>query len=168
MADSWKAGQGLFYEAARSHDFSGMVQLMKDYVKSRSGWIDALLLRDSKIPETPSITALCPANFPPDQLRFRASAYKGASDFAAVKWRLAEIGKQRGSDGPSRPRVLSEITPVWESSELKNATPEMGIPPGQAKSGHSYRVRVRMKDVTGRWSHWSAPVEFTSSAVSRK
>jgi hypothetical protein len=161
MATSFKAGQGLFYEAAPSRDFPGMVQLMKDYVKSRSAWIDAALLKDSKIPDAPSITSLCPANFPPDRLCFRASPYKGANDFAANKWRLAEIGKQRGADGTSRPRVLPEITPVWESSELTNAAPEIAIPAGVAKSGHSYRVRARVKDATGRWSHWSAPIEFT-------
>src|SRR5262249_17342295 len=157
-----KAGQGLFYEAASSRDFPGMVQLMKDYVKSRSGWVDAMLLRDSKIPETPSVTSVGPASFPSDQLRFRSSAYKVASDFAAVKWRLAEAGKEQTTNAGVHPRVLSEITPVWESTELTNAVPEMDIPVGLAKAGHSYRVRARMKDVTGRWSHWSAPVEFTA------
>jgi len=36
----------------------------------------------------------------------------------------------------------------------------MTIPRGIAEPGHTYRVRVRMKDQTGRWSHWSDPVEF--------
>ena len=33
--------------------------------------------------------------------------------------------------------------------------------------GHAYRARVRMKDDTGRWSHWSEPLEFVvTDAVS--
>lgn len=34
------------------------------------------------------------------------------------------------------------------------------IPVGIAEPGHTYRVRCRMKDYTGRWSHWSAPIQF--------
>jgi hypothetical protein len=163
MAMGMKAGQGLFYEAAATHDFPGMVQSMKDYVKKRGAWIDSVLLKDSTIPETPKATSSGPASFPADQLRFSASAYQGANAFAALKWRLAEVepanrkGAARVKQGPR------EITPVWESAELVNATEQTTIPSGIAKAGHTYRVRVRMKDATGRWSHWSAPVEFTAS-----
>jgi hypothetical protein len=31
------------------------------------------------------------------------------------------------------------------------------------RSGTRYRVRVRHQDNTGRWSHWSAPIEFTAT-----
>ena len=31
----------------------------------------------------------------------------------------------------------------------------------RGRAGHTYRVRARVKDATGRWSHYSAPVEFT-------
>src|SRR4030095_8802160 len=39
---------------------------------------------------------------------------------------------------------------------------ETRIPPALVKVGRTYRVRVRMKDDTGRWSHWSLPVEFVA------
>jgi hypothetical protein len=163
MANRMKAGQGLFYEAASTRDFPGMVQLMKAYVQSRGGWIDSALLRDRTIPKTPSITANGPSNFPSDQLRFRAAAYQGENAFSAIKWRMAEIAPVHSQSKAVRlAQGPLEITPVWESPELGDATTEAAIPAGIAKAGHSYRVRARMKDTTGRWSHWSAPVEFVA------
>lgn len=159
MAMGMKAGQGLFYQAARTRDFPGMVQSMKDYVKSRGAWVDSMFLKDSKIPETPKITACGPAGFPADQLRFSVSEYTGPNAFAAVKWRLAEVSPP--SARSARPHQdLREITALWESPELTQAGEALTVPPHLAQAGHSYRVRARMKDVTGRWSHWSAPVEF--------
>ena len=163
MALAMKGGQGLFYEAARTRDFPGMVQLMKSYIKSRGTWIDSVLLNDSTIPETPTISSCGPTGFTSDQLRFRASAYQGRNSFAAVKWRLAEItpANRAGADaGPVQ--GLPEITALWESADLPDAGAQALIPGGLAKPGRTYRVRARMKDGTGRWSHWSAPVEFVA------
>ena len=53
-----------------------------------------------------------------------------------------------------------EIDPVWESEELTVFNNSIQIPAGQVKVGRTYRVRCRMKDNTGRWSHWSAPIQF--------
>ena len=36
----------------------------------------------------------------------------------------------------------------------------MTIASSAVKVGHAYRVRVRMKDNTGRWSNWSQPIQF--------
>ncbi len=80
---------------------------------------------------------------------------------AACRWRLAEIAPSTGPGSRSRPRPY-EIAAVWESGELANLTEEVAVPAGIAKSGHIYRARVRLKDDTGRWSHWSAPVEFVA------
>jgi hypothetical protein len=160
-----KAGQGLFYGAARTGDFPGMLELMKSYVKSRGAWIDSVLLNDSAIPSRPTVTPCGPANFPADQLRFRVSEYKGANPFAAMKWRLAEItpGGAASNANAARPaQGPLEINSLWESDELSKTDEAIAVPSGVAKSGHTYRVRARMKDTTGRWSHWSAPVEFVA------
>jgi len=53
-----------------------------------------------------------------------------------------------------------EITALWQTAEAEKAAEKVTIPGKGLKVGHTYRVRVRVKDVTGRWSHWSAPVEF--------
>jgi hypothetical protein len=73
---------------------------------------------------------------------------------------LAEItGTNAPAAAPARPR-LYEITPVWESGEL--GALEVTVPEGIAKPGRTYRARARTKDDTGRWSHWSSPVEFVA------
>jgi hypothetical protein len=144
MARGSAAGQGKFYEAVPTRDFAGMVKQMKGYVKTRGQWIDGALLNDPKIPATPKITR-------GERLRFVASPYKGENAFAAVKWRIAEVSDKA-------PRIY-EITPVWESEELAKNEP-VTIPEKVVAVGKTYRVRARMKDASGRWSHWSAPIEF--------
>ena len=39
----------------------------------------------------------------------------------------------------------------------------ISIPTVAVRSGRTYRARVRHKDSSGRWSHWSDPVEFTTT-----
>jgi len=55
-----------------------------------------------------------------------------------------------------------EIEALWESAELTQFNPDVRIPASAVKPGRTYRVRCRMKDNTGRWSHWSSPVQFTA------
>jgi hypothetical protein len=148
--------QGLFYQAAPTKDFPGMLQLMKAYVRSRGQWVDQNLLNDPKVPTTPTITRA------PDALRFTPGDYKGANPFAAAQWRLAEITPASTQLPPRTPR-LYEITPAWQSEEIPKLEP-LALPPGLAKPDKPYRVRLRVKDATNRWSHWSAPTEFTTPA----
>ncbi len=53
-----------------------------------------------------------------------------------------------------------EVTPVWQSPEITAFNTSVAIPPDGLRVGSTYRVRVRHKDNTGRWSHWSMPVQF--------
>lgn len=55
-----------------------------------------------------------------------------------------------------------EIQPVWESDDLTAFQRDVRIPASAVHPGRTYRVRSRMKDTSGRWSHWSAPVQFTT------
>jgi len=55
-----------------------------------------------------------------------------------------------------------EIQPVWESDDLTAFQRDVRIPASALRPGRTYRVRSRMKDTSGRWSHWSAPVQFTT------
>ncbi|MDB5319807.1 MAG: hypothetical protein JWN40_1438 [Phycisphaerales bacterium] len=157
MAMGGQSGQGRFYQAAATHDFHGMVEQMKAYVKTRGAWVDENLLNDPKIPATPIATYTGDKDHSTKSLRFTASTYKGSNPFAAIQWRLAEI-TAKGAAGPNK----YEITPAWQSEELAQPDALM-IPADAAQPGHTYRVRVRMKDATGRWSHWSTPVEFIAA-----
>lgn len=52
-----------------------------------------------------------------------------------------------------------EWTSTWESGELDTFAESIEVPT-VARVGETCRVRVRHQDETGRWSHWSEPVEF--------
>jgi hypothetical protein len=55
-----------------------------------------------------------------------------------------------------------EIDAVWESEEMTDFKSDITIPASEVKVGRTYRVRCKMKDTSGRWSHWSAPRQFVT------
>jgi len=163
LAMGGQAGHGRFYQSSPSGDFAGMVRQMKEYVKTRGAWVDQTLLADPKTPATPTATYVGTADHPAAKLRFRPSPYRGATPLAGVQWRIAEVTPASlKQTSPPTPR-LYEITPVWQSEEFPKPG-EIAIPAEVVKAGHTYRVRVRMKESGGRWSHWSAAVEFVAGA----
>ncbi len=108
--------------------------------------------RDAAIPAKPTITQNGP-------LSFTASDFtdpQGPETFAGVQWRIAEIGR------PAKGPWLYEIVPLWISETLPAAAAKHTFPAGICVAGHTYRVRARHLDKTGRWSHWSAPVQFVA------
>lgn len=164
--NSGKAGQGRFYqfpyEPTVPKTFLGTIQLMKNYVKTRSTLLDSLA-SDAAIPGTPVLTYAGPTNYPVNRLSFRSSAFSSSGgSFGGMKWRLAEITPASAPvRDPENPRKY-EIETDWETQELQVFSQTMTIPAEEVKVGHAYRVRARMKDTAGRWSHWSAPVEFVA------
>ena len=58
-----------------------------------------------------------------------------------------------------------EIDAVWETDELTAFGTDVTVPASVVQAGRTYRLRCRMKDTTGRWSHWSSPVQFTAGAA---
>jgi len=164
---STRAVQGKYYSIAPTRDFPGMVQLMKEYVGRRAAWIDQALLTDRDYPVTPAIAYTGPAGHPADQLTFQASGFvdpQGAGTFAALQWRAAELirpGLPAYVPG-IRPRY--EIEATWLSAGLPATAARMSVPRGACRPGVTCRVRVRMQDNTGRWSHWSPALEFVTGA----
>jgi hypothetical protein len=150
-----KAGEGEFYRIAPTHDFRGMVQLMKDYVRRRGQWVDDTLFTDRAIPPTPTLSRERPLDFSAPMLKFSISAQSGHNGPPVVQWRLAEITP--GSQSKARVPRHYEITALWEETGGSTAN----IPATKTRPGHLYRVRARMVDPAGRCSHWSAPVEFS-------
>ncbi|MHC4660021.1 MAG: lamin tail domain-containing protein, partial [Planctomycetota bacterium] len=55
-----------------------------------------------------------------------------------------------------------EIDAVWESEEITDFNSAITIPASAVRQGRTYRVRCRMKDTSGRWSHWSDPNQFVT------
>jgi hypothetical protein len=158
-----KAGQGEYYQWSQeptvSKDFNGCIQLMKNYVVVRSTHLDALAT-DAAIPAQPTATYTGPTNYPLNQLTFQCSAYSGANPFAALKWRIGEVWDTNAPAYDPTERRPMEITAQWESGEITPFTNAITIPSAALKIGRAYRVRGQMKDSTGRWSRWSAPVQF--------
>jgi hypothetical protein len=117
----------------------------------------------TKYPATPVLAYSGPAGYPLNDLRFTTSAFndpQGANTFAGIQWRIAEVNTS-ATYNPAEPRLL-EIEASFDSGELPAFVSEFKYPATSCTPGHRYRARVRMKDDTGRWSNWSAAVEFTA------
>jgi hypothetical protein len=156
---------GRYFDNESGGTFHGAVARMKTWMGT--GWGGARLddkSADSAIPDTPTIQYTGLGGYPLGGLSFQCSAFsdpQGAGTFAAMQWRAGEIlDVSAPAYDPADP-VPYEITAKWESGELSSYNSDIAIPSTALKVGHAYRVRVRMQDTTGRWSHWSAPVEFT-------
>ena len=104
--------------------------------------------RDNAIPERPTIKRT-------SGLTFASAPFndpQGPTSFAAIQWRVAEIGT------PANAPWKYEIEPLWVSDPLPATALTFTLPGGLTQPGHLYRVRSRHQDNTGRWSHWSEPV----------
>ena len=158
-----KAGQGRFYQQATTKDFRGMVQIMKDYVKPGTYREFDTYQEDPAMPYTPTVTATGPADYPINALTFETTAFgdpQGVGTFAAMKWRIAEVTDTTSPAYDPTKRRKYEIQTVWDSGEITDFNSTIKIPASMVEIGHAYRVRVRMKDDTGRWSHWSNHIQF--------
>jgi hypothetical protein len=119
------------------------------------------------IPRTPTVASASPEGFPVDALRFTASPFsdpQGDDGFAAMKWRLGEVEDPEAPGFAAGAPPIIEWDAVWETEELSEYLSEISIPRSAVRVGHRYRVRVKMKDLTEKWSHWSAPLEFVAGA----
>ena len=145
----------------------------------RAAFLDRLADRTegSHIPDQPRISYVGAPGFPGNALRFKSSAFddpQGRSSFAALKWRVGEVDasadagadmRRTGYQAPA-PSVPSntfklEIAALWEQ-ERTQFDPSVTIPGSVIAPGQTYRVRCKMKDKTGRWSHWSDPIQFVA------
>ena len=116
------------------------------------------------IPNTPTIQYVGTPGFPVDALAFQCSTFsdpQGSHTFGAMQWRLAEVSDLGSPDYRPQGRAF-EIEPVWQSDVLTAFGSVMTVDPVGLEPGGQYRARVRMQDNTGRWGHWSEPVEFVA------
>jgi len=123
-----------------------------------------------QIPNTPTVTYVGDTNYPINGLVFQCSAFsdpQGDDSFGALQWRVGDVTDMVSPTfDPVTTRRQWEYSPVWESGDITTYTNQVKIPAQHLEVGRTYRVRVRMLDNTtgtGYASHWSAPVEFTTS-----
>ena len=123
---------------------------------------------DAAIPATPSIAYAGPPGFPPNALRFECTPFsdpQGAATFGALQWRIAEIYNPSLSNYLAGNPRKYELEAAWESPELTTFTNQITLPVTATRPGCTYRARVRHKDNSGRWSHWSPPLQFIAGAA---
>jgi len=121
---------------------------------------------DNLIPTKPTIslsgsTAL-------NNMKFTQSNFNdGSGSFAALEWRVGEWSDPSNPIYADKCEPKYEIETVWASGEINSFSNTFTIPPeAKLKVGRTYKVRVRHKDNTGKWSHWSDPIAILPTAAS--
>jgi len=139
-------------------------QFYKNWFRDRAAYIlndGTHGIADNRIPNKPTINLTgTPAL---DNLTFSNSTFtdpNGNGTFAALEWRVAEWSDPSNPIYDNKCEAKYEIETKWRSGQLTTFTGNYTIPAdAQLKVGRTYKVRVRYKDSSGRWSHWSNPVE---------
>lgn len=124
---------------------------------------------NGQLPATPVIGYAGAAGYPVDGLVFTSSAFsdpQGPATFAAIQWRVGEITDPASPAYDPAAERMYEAVAVWDSGALPAFAASQTVPPSVLRPGHTYRARVRHLDATGRWGHWSAPVQFTATGSS--
>ncbi len=133
------------------------------------GWITRLdtVAIDNAIPSRPTLTFTGSNGIPIDELVFRSSPFadpQGAGTIASMQWRVAEVDLP-GTIVTNPAHLKLEIDAAWDSGEIPGFNEFITVPAAQVLPDHFYRIRVRHKDNTGRWSRWSPPSEFRPNRV---
>lgn len=153
-----------------SADHAGMARYLKDFTLTGYGANQlATESADPDIPARPTMMYVGSSGYPLDGIRFQTSAFsdpQGAATFAALRWRVAEVTPASVAPDLRNPRRY-EIEAAWESPLITTWNDTITIPPEVLRVGGVHRARVRMMDNTGRWSRWSAPIEFTVGGASQ-
>lgn len=117
--------------------------------------------RDDKIPARPVIRHL--GSEKKGAHAFQISPFQSpvaTNHFAAVQWRVGRIGSPGQPGYRAGQPWIYEVEPHWDSGELLRFEPQSKLPKEPFADAGIYRVRARYKDNTGRWSHWSEPVQL--------
>lgn len=166
-----KAKKGIWYlriKGIPSRDFEGYMAYIKAFLAPGGYGYENLKkkVKEDLAPEKPSVTYTGPANYPSDKLSFEVSAFRSPSgltqQFGALQWRISEITDPTNYD-PTVPRRY-EVDDKWRSPEITSFASSISIPAVEVNPGDIYRVRARMRNTDGHWSHWSDPIQFVASS----
>ena len=186
-ADRWKAAPDTAgnYDGLRgagASSLADLVQDMKNFAFHGGRWpggsvgrggraahldqLQGLYGEAGRIPDTPTITYAGEDGFPADGLVFRSTRFsdpQGGGSFGAMEWRIAEITDTGAHGHGPKERFKLEWKASWESGKLAVYDSKIRPPASAVHAGRSYRARLRHQDKTGRWSHWSLPLQFTAT-----
>lgn len=166
----YPAGNGAAGEVRRAiHPvgFEGMVNWVKEFISTGFGGETLKQLSDdSRIPATPVATPLqveFDGRIAANDLSFSTSPFNGPDgdqSFASIQWRLGRVHNPTTIDFDANRPWIYEYDEVWTSGMKDEFGEQVTVPSNVVTPGQTYRLRVRHQDATGRWSHWSSPVEF--------
>lgn len=138
-------------------NYADEIHALKQFVVKRRAHILSDILPAATLP-TPEVRYIGQESYPADALRFQLA---GASANAkAMQWRIAEVTDPSNPYYQQKKTYRFEIEAEWTSEALTDLNQPIVLPAGVIKVGRSYRVRVRVRDAQGRYSHWSAPHSF--------
>jgi hypothetical protein len=132
----------------------------------RAVYLDDLAAAEGEsfmMPYTPAIRYVGDDFFPVDSLIFALSRFgdpQGGYTFGVAKWRVAEVTDPSAPAYQSGAPLCFEARSVWESEEQTQWRETFRVSGENLLPGHAYRVRAKVRDRNGYWSHWSDPVEF--------
>ena len=133
------------------------------YLDSISDAIDAGLL-----PTKPTIGNASALGNPVDAVVLTTTPFsdpQGTGTFGGIQWRIGEITDNTAPAYDATAERIYEMAEVWNSGDLPAFSSTIAVPANVLKIGHTYRARVRHKDSTGRFGHWSSPMAFTPSTA---
>ena len=118
------------------------------------------------IPKTPSVVYSGPNGFPLNELQFKSTSFEpgrpsNSSKFTGIQWRLAEVSNPKTPFFELGQPWKYEVNPVWEL-EADEFVGTVAVPQSIIRKGGTYRARVRVRNGTMAWSHWSSPLEFVA------
>jgi len=146
-----------------------VINWYENWFNQRESYLRNTAFDDNNIPNRPTISYTGASSKALDQLSFSCSSFsdpQGTSTFAAQEWRIGEWSNPNNPVYTGNEAPKYEIETVWSSGELSNAQSNITIPAdANLKEGRTYKIRVRYKDNTGRWSRWSSASTIVPSAA---
>lgn len=149
------------------HDYEGgfetQIAILKSFVKRRRAYILKEILNDS-IPEKPKVLYTGNAQFAVDSLQFKA-LYLNKKTTQKIQWHVAEVPQHNKTLAAKADSKLYEIVTIWKREFAAPYGATLSLPLGAIRPNKNYRIRVRVQDTTGYYSHWSDPMEFVPTKV---
>ena len=172
---------GTWTRKLKTKDFQGMMQHMLDFMTDTDtdrwkvgdgdpkGYGYNYLEYEAKwadIPDTPEISYIGPDGFLLNELKFKTTPFapgRSANNqqFSGIQWRLAEISNLKTPYFELGQPWKYEMQSVWELESDKFLN-EVRVPQSVIRNGGTYRARVRVRNGTMSWSHWSSPLDFVA------
>lgn len=160
---------GKGYSMNYSNYQNNVIDWYDDWFVDRESYLRNTAFDDDNIPNRPSIAYTGSSLKALNQLSFSCSSFsdpQGSNTFAAQEWRIGEWSNPNNTFYANAEEPKYEIETIWTSGELTNAQNNITIPAdANLKEGRSYKVRVRYKDNTGRWSRWSSSASIIPTAA---